>query len=70
MKQKWAKYKVNLGNRSLQALRRSAGFYSHWDDHEFVNDFSPAENSFDNNVNVNGRTPTTAARRRSGTTRR
>ena len=56
VKQKWAKYKVNLGNRSLQALRRSAAFYSHWDDHEFVNDFSPAENSFDNNVNVNGRT--------------
>ena len=54
--QKWAKYKVNLGNRSLQALRRSAGFYSQWDDHEFVNDFSPAENSFDNDVNVNGRT--------------
>ena len=54
VKQKWAKYKVNLRNRSLQALRRSAGFYSHWDDHEFVNDFSPAENSFDNNVNVNG----------------
>ena len=56
VKQKWAKYKVNLGNRSLQALRRSTAFYSHWDDHEFVNDFSPAENSFDNNVNVNGRT--------------
>jgi phosphodiesterase/alkaline phosphatase D-like protein len=56
VKQKWAKYRINLANRSLQALRRSAGFYSHWDDHEFVNDFSPAENSFDNNVNVNGRT--------------
>jgi alkaline phosphatase D len=56
VKQKWAKYKVNLGNRSLQALRRSAAFYSQWDDHEFVNDFSPAENSFDNNVNVNGHT--------------
>ena len=56
VKQKWAKYKVNLGNRNLQALRGSAGFYSHWDDHEFVNDFSPAENSFDNDVNVNGRT--------------
>ena len=42
--------------RTLQALRGSAGFYSHWDDHEFVNDFSPPENSFDNNVNVNGRT--------------
>jgi alkaline phosphatase D len=56
VKQKWAKYKVNLGNKSLRALRGSAGFYSQWDDHEFVNDFSPAENSFDNNVNVNGHT--------------
>jgi alkaline phosphatase D len=56
VEQKWAKYKINLRNRSLRALRGSAGFYSHWDDHEFVNDFSPAENSFDNNVNVNGRT--------------
>ena len=45
-----------MANRSLRALRGSAGFYSHWDDHEFVNDFSPAENSFDNGVNVNGRT--------------
>jgi alkaline phosphatase D len=56
VKQKWAKYKINLANKSSQALRRSAGFYSQWDDHEFVNDFSPAENSFDNNVNVNGKT--------------
>jgi phosphodiesterase/alkaline phosphatase D-like protein len=54
--QKWDKYKVNLGNGSLRALRRSAGFYSQWDDHEFVNDFSPAENSFDNGVNINGHT--------------
>ena len=56
VKQKWAKYRVNLGNPALRALRGSAGFYSHWDDHEFVNDFSPAENVFDNGVNVNGRT--------------
>ncbi len=56
VKQKWAKYKVNLGNKALRDLRRSAGYYSQWDDHEFVNDFSPAENSFDNNVNVNGQT--------------
>ena len=56
VKQKWEKYKINLANKNLQALRRSAGFYSHWDDHEFVNDFSPAENSFDNDVNVNGGT--------------
>jgi alkaline phosphatase D len=56
VRQKWAKYKINLGNRSLRALRGSAGYYSQWDDHEFVNDFSPAENSFDNGVNVNGHT--------------
>jgi len=56
VKQKWAKYRVNLKNRALQALRGSAGFYSQWDDHEFVNDFSPKENSFDNNVNINGGT--------------
>ena len=56
VRQKWAKYRINLRNRSLRGLRRSAGFYSLWDDHEFVNDFSPAENSFDNGVNLNGRT--------------
>jgi phosphodiesterase/alkaline phosphatase D-like protein len=56
VRQKWAKYKINLKNPSLQALRASAGYYSQWDDHEFVNDFSPKENSFDNNVNVNGST--------------
>ena len=56
VKQKWAKYRINLGNKPLRALRGSAGFYSQWDDHEFVNDFSPAENSFDNGVNVNGHT--------------
>jgi alkaline phosphatase D len=60
VKQKWAKYKVNLGNRSLRALRRSAGFYSQWDDHEFVNDFSPAQNTFHATegvpVHMNGRT--------------
>jgi phosphodiesterase/alkaline phosphatase D-like protein len=56
VEQKWAKYKVNLANRSLRALRGSAGFYSQWDDHEFVNDFSPAENSFDNGVTINGAT--------------
>jgi alkaline phosphatase D len=56
VKRKWAKYRINLGNKPLRALRGSAGFYSQWDDHEFVNDFSPAENSFDNGVNLNGRT--------------
>jgi alkaline phosphatase D len=56
VRQKWAKYKTNLGNRHLRTLRGSAGFYSHWDDHEFINDFSPAESTFSNAVNINGRT--------------
>jgi phosphodiesterase/alkaline phosphatase D-like protein len=56
VKQKWAKYRTNLKNRYLRSVRGAAGFYSHWDDHEFVNDFSPAENSFDNDVNISGKT--------------
>jgi alkaline phosphatase D len=60
VKQKWAKYKVNLGIKGLRALRGSAGYYSQWDDHEFVNDFSPAQNTFHATegvqVNMNGRT--------------
>jgi phosphodiesterase/alkaline phosphatase D-like protein len=41
--QKWEKYKLGLALPALQLLRRSAGLYSHWDDHEFINDFSRAE---------------------------
>jgi alkaline phosphatase D len=59
--QKWAKYRLNLENRHLRTLRRTAGFYSHWDDHEFINDFSPAEATFANPIsgiseNISGRT--------------
>jgi len=56
VKAKWAKYKVNLGQSELRNLRSSGGFYSHWDDHEFVNDFSPKDNRFSNGVKINGRT--------------
>ena len=42
--QKWGKYRVNLGQSPLRALRASTGFYSHWDDHEFINDFSIGDN--------------------------
>ena len=58
VRQKWAKYKVNIGNDALRSVRRTAGFYSHWDDHEFINDFAPPENSFsggDYTVDINGR---------------
>ncbi len=41
--EKWAKYKLSLALPALRALRASTGLYSHWDDHEFVNDFSSAE---------------------------
>jgi alkaline phosphatase D len=40
---KWAKYRLNLSLPALQRLRAGAGLYSHWDDHEFMNDFSRAE---------------------------
>ena len=42
--QKWGKYKLALGQPELRRLRATAGLYSHWDDHEFVNDFSRARN--------------------------
>ena len=41
--EKWGKYKLGLALPALQELRASAGLYSHWDDHEFINDFSRAE---------------------------
>ena len=41
--EKWGKYKLGLRLDGLGALRRSAGLYSHWDDHEFINDFSRPE---------------------------
>jgi alkaline phosphatase D len=41
VEEKWGK--LNLGETNLTRLRRSAGFYSHWDDHEFINDFSIPE---------------------------
>jgi alkaline phosphatase D len=40
---KWAKYRLGLGLPNLRGLRASTGLYSHWDDHEFVNDFSRPE---------------------------
>jgi alkaline phosphatase D len=44
VEEKWAKYKQNLGQQNLIDIRRATGFYSHWDDHEFINDFSIPEN--------------------------
>ena len=42
--QKWQKYKQNLGLANLRRVRASTSMYNHWDDHEFINDFTVAEN--------------------------
>lgn len=58
VKKKWGKYKVNLGQRPWTEVRGTAAYYAHWDDHEFINDFSPRENEFPLSVGtfrVNGR---------------
>lgn len=46
VKQKWDAYKTNLGQKPWVKTRGSAAYYAHWDDHEFINDFSQEENSF------------------------
>jgi alkaline phosphatase D len=43
VQEKWGKYKLGLALPALRQLRAAGGVYSHWDDHEFVNDFSKAE---------------------------
>jgi alkaline phosphatase D len=40
---KWAKYKQNLALANLRKVRAAAGMYNHWDDHEFINDFTRDE---------------------------
>jgi alkaline phosphatase D len=37
---KWAKYRQNLALANLRKVRAAAGMYNHWDDHEFLNDFT------------------------------
>jgi phosphodiesterase/alkaline phosphatase D-like protein len=43
VQQKWAKYKQNIALKNLQLVRGSTGMYNHWDDHEFINDYTPPE---------------------------
>jgi alkaline phosphatase D len=47
VKEKWGKYKENLSVKNLRKMRSSAGTYTHWDDHEFINDFSIPEDGQD-----------------------
>jgi alkaline phosphatase D len=42
--EKWAKYKQNLALRNLQLVRGQTSMFNQWDDHEFINDFTPPEN--------------------------
>ncbi len=42
--QKWGKYRDKLAVKNAQRIRGATGLYSHWDDHEFINDFSIPEN--------------------------
>lgn len=57
--QKWEKYRLNLGQEPWVNARGATAYYAHWDDHEFINDFSPFESVFpesDGNVNIDGKT--------------
>ncbi len=57
--QKWKKYKLNLGEEPWVKARGAASYYAHWDDHEFINDFSKFENVFPESggdVHINGKT--------------
>jgi phosphodiesterase/alkaline phosphatase D-like protein len=41
--EKWAKYRDKLAVKNMQLIRGATGLYNHWDDHEFINDFSIPE---------------------------
>jgi alkaline phosphatase D len=45
--QKWRKYRQNLARPPLSRLRTAGAVYNHWDDHEFINDFSRQESRQD-----------------------
>ena len=38
--QKWGMYRKKLAVPNMQSIRAATGLYNHWDDHEFINDFS------------------------------
>jgi phosphodiesterase/alkaline phosphatase D-like protein len=40
---KWDKYRQNLALANLRKVRAAAAMYNHWDDHEFINDFTRDE---------------------------
>jgi alkaline phosphatase D len=42
--QKWGMYAKKMSIPNMQKIRAATGLYNHWDDHEFINDFSIPEN--------------------------
>jgi phosphodiesterase/alkaline phosphatase D-like protein len=44
VRQKWNMYLKKLAIHNMQSIRSATGLYNHWDDHEFINDFSIPEN--------------------------
>jgi phosphodiesterase/alkaline phosphatase D-like protein len=52
IKQKWQKYRMNLAQKPLQALRAAGAVYNQWDDHEFINDFSRHESKADLGISI------------------
>ena len=43
VQQKWGMYRKKLRMRNMRMARSETGMYNHWDDHEFINDFSIPE---------------------------
>jgi len=50
--QKWDKYTTNLEMPAYEAFRANQAVFNHWDDHEFINDFSPKETPGQLGVNI------------------
>ena len=45
--EKRATYRENLGYKAYQRIRRTGTVYNQWDDHEFINDFTPGSQACD-----------------------
>src|SRR3954449_959694 len=43
VKQKWAMYRKKLAVKNMRKIREETGLYNHWDDHEFIDNFSIPE---------------------------
>jgi len=52
VEEKWDKYTTNLEMPAYEAFRANQAVFNHWDDHEFINDFSPRETPGQLGVNI------------------